>query len=797
MSRPPDPDAAPNGADTLAAVSSIAPAPKRAASSPDDASPSARTRRPASSIDAALGTLLAAGFALLAFLTAGGTDLGPNTWVEIAVALVGAGLAAAVVVVGAPGRAWGGVTLLLFAALAALTYASIAWSVQPDNSWLEANRTLSYLAAFGTAIAMARIVPERWPALLGAVAAAMTVICAYALLVKVFPATLDANDLVGRLKAPFDYWNATGLAAALGVPACIWAGARPARGQILRALSIPALSILLAVLVLSYSRGALVAAIIACGCWFVFTPMRLRAAFVLGLGAVGGGAITLWALTHNPLTHDDIALATRTHDGHVFGVEVLVVLVVMTGVGFAATFALDRVRLAAPTRRRVGKALIIAVALVPVAGVLGLAASSRGLTGEVSHLWHSLTNANSVVTESPGRLVELSNSRPRYWREGLKVGEHALLKGTGAGGFDTARARYSSDALVAGHAHSYVVETFADFGLIGTMLSLALLVAWSIATGRTLGVGRRTSTLGDLPPPLAEERAGLLTMLAIVLTFGIHSTIDWTWFFPGVAIPALACAGWLAGRGPRDEPVGRVTPKPILARPAAGAAVIGVLAIAVGAAWVVWQPLRSDDADAAAVTALLKGDARAALDKANTAVSADPLSADALWVLSEIDIAVGNRVAARQALVRATSRQPSNADTWQRLGEFDLRYHQPQLAIGELNTAVALDLTSVQPLWDLATAYTALHNPGAARHELAVATQRQPRSSAPWQQLGVYDLRNGSPNTAVPELQAARSLGGASPQLARLIVRAQAALNAQHAQAAGAGKGAGRRRSAR
>ena len=42
----------------------------------------------------------------------------------------------------------------------------------------------------------------------------------------------------------------------------------------------------------------------------------------------------------------------------------------------------------------------------------------------------------------------------------------------------------------------------------------------------------------------------MLTMLAVVLTFGIHSTIDWTWFFPGVTIPALVCAGWLAGRGP-------------------------------------------------------------------------------------------------------------------------------------------------------------------------------------------------------------------------------------------------------
>ena len=237
--------------------------------------------------DAAFGCGLAALFVLVAFVTTGGTDLGPNTWMEIAAALLAAAAAAAVIVIGAPGRAWGGVTLLLFAALAALTFASIAWSVQPDNSWVEANRTVAYLAAFATAIALARLLPERWPALLGAVATAATVICGWALLVKVFPASLDANDPVARLRAPFDYWNATGLLAAMGLPPCIWAGARPSPGRILRALSVPALAILASVVVLSYSRGALIAAIVACGCWFAFTPLRLRAALVLGLGAVG------------------------------------------------------------------------------------------------------------------------------------------------------------------------------------------------------------------------------------------------------------------------------------------------------------------------------------------------------------------------------------------------------------------------------------------------------------------------------------------------------------------------------
>jgi O-antigen ligase len=132
------------------------------------------------------------------------------------------------------------------------------------------------------------------------------------------------------------------------------------------------------------------------------------------------------------------------------------------------------------------------VALVPVVAIAAVAASSRGLTGEISHEWHTLTSTTpaSGVGNQPGRLADLSNSRPLYWKEGLKVGEHSLLAGAGAGGFDTARTRYTTNPLEVAHAHSYAIETFADFGLIGIAVSLALLVAWGAAVRRTLSLGR-------------------------------------------------------------------------------------------------------------------------------------------------------------------------------------------------------------------------------------------------------------------------------------------------------------------
>lgn len=642
--------------------------------------------------DAVLAALLAVAFGLIVFVGTGGTDLGPNTWIQIALLVVGVGCVAAFVLLRAPRPpAHAATALALFAALAALSYLSIAWSVQPATSWLEADRTLSYLAAFGAALALARLAPGRWPAVLGGVATATVVVCGYALLAKVFPATLNASDPLGRLRVPFGYWNATGLIAALGLPPCLWAGTRPATGRLLRSLTVPALAVLITTLVLSYSRGALLAAVIGLGCWFAFVPLRLRATLLLGLGGLGGAIASLWALGHHAITHDSASLAARTAQGHDFGLVLLVVVILSAPVGFAATRAMDRVVLPAAVRRWIGTVLLIGVALVPVGAVAGAAASSRGLTGEVSHVWSKLTStAVPQVGNNPGRLAALSNTRPLYWHEGLQVGEHALLAGTGAGGFDTARTRYTTNSLEVAHAHSYAIETFADFGLIGIAVSLALLIAWGAAVRRTLAPGREGGAWSG-------ERTGMFTMLAIVLTYGVSSAIDWTWFIPGVTVPALVCAGWLAGRGPLGDVATasaqaerRTGPLPL----GRAAAALGMLAVALIAAWFVWQPLHSSDQVNAAIGAMTRGDAPAALADARGASDSNPVSVDPLWELWAIYSAMGNQAAARAELVKATQVQPSNAQTWQQLGSYDLQAHHPQLALPELQRALRLDRTS-------------------------------------------------------------------------------------------------------
>ena len=99
--------------------------------------------------DLIAGLAVAAALVALVFLTSSSIDqtvTGDNTWSEIVITFLGAGACAAVVLIGGRGRAWGAPAVAMFAAFTAFAALSILWSVQPDWSWFGANQLLSYLA---------------------------------------------------------------------------------------------------------------------------------------------------------------------------------------------------------------------------------------------------------------------------------------------------------------------------------------------------------------------------------------------------------------------------------------------------------------------------------------------------------------------------------------------------------------------------------------------------------------------------------------------------------------------------
>ncbi len=650
----------------------------------------------------ALGTLaVAGGLCLIVFYAQGGPDPvnpGPMTTLEMVLTLAG-GAVVAGVVAGAPRTRpfyglWPAGLLLAFAAFSAL---SVVWSVQPDESWQEAGQMLAYGAVFATAVALARAAPARWPVLLGGVLLAAVVVCGYALLTKVLPAGLDASDPYARLRAPYGYWNAIGLTAAMGVVACLWLGARRAGHALLSALSYPAMGLLLVTLLLAYSRGSLVAVAVGVALWLCVTPLRLRGVAVLLTGGLGAAVVVAWVFSQHALSSENVALAQRVDAGGQLGVVLAAMLVALTVAGVAIGFATDRRAPRPALRRRMGL-ILLSLPVVALMALLGLLVhSQRGLTGSISHDISSLTDPNAPVpVNTPGRLAAVGSVRARYWNEALEVfSEHPAL-GAGADGYATARLRHRRVTLDVHHAHGFAVQTLADLGLVGLALALALLATWLAAAGRaTHPFNRRWRSWRwrRIDAPYPPERIGLLTMLCVVVAFGVHSLVDWTWYIPGDACVGLLCAGWLTGRGPLTGPAVAVpVPSQSIRRGLAAAVIIAALL----AAWAQWQPLRSFNVANEAL-ALLPRSPLAARAKAQRAVSLDPLSIQALFTLATVQQNAGESAQARATLQRAVRLQPSNPQSWVALGDYDLQANDPHDALNELRAAIYLNPETIAP----------------------------------------------------------------------------------------------------
>ena len=676
-----------------------------------------------------VGTVgFAALLCLLAFYTRGGLNLETLTNVELGITLGAAVvLAAGVLVIRPPVRAYGAWPAVLLLAFALLSGVSLVWSVQPDGSWRDAGRLLCYATFFAAVVVLVRVMPRRWPSLLGGITLASVVICGYALVTKSLPDHFAQANLFARIYEPYGYWNALGLTAAMGAIGCVWLGARRAGHAVLNALAYPAMGVLLLTLLLAYSRGALVALLAALVLWFCLVPLRLRGAAVLIAGAVAAGAIAAWDFSNHALSSEKVPIAEATSAGHELGALVIAMVVLLTALGAGATFATGRRAPSARTRRRAGLALAALLGVLVIAFAGALAMSRRGFTGTISHAFHSLTNTHATVPNTPGRLTAIASVRAQYWNEALKVFKAHPALGAGAGGYEVARLRYRTGPLPVKHAHGFVVQTMADLGIVGLLLALALLGTWMAAAGRpTHPFNRRWRSWRELragarpawePLPsgalrrYGPERIGMLSMLCMVVLFGIHSAIDWTWYVPGVAVAALACAAWLAGRGPLPATAGasagaapngrpslsRAGLREALGRPSALriASAAAIVAGAVLIAWTQWQPQRSEEARESAL-GLLASNPRAATEAAQSAVSRDPLSVEALFALADVQAARGGRGDARATLQRAVRLQPSNPRTWIELGEFDL-VDRPAASVQELRAGIYLDPASISP----------------------------------------------------------------------------------------------------
>jgi O-Antigen ligase len=432
----------------------------------------------------------------------------------------------------------------------------------------------------------------------------------------------------------------------------------------------------------------------------VLVPLRLRAAATVAVGGIAAAAVVGWAYRTPSLIDDHVALAARSAAGHRLGVGLVLALLAAYAVALLARFASDRHPPGALARRRAGVALIVCLALVPVAGVAALAHSSRGLGGSISHAWDSLTNPNAAqATTNPGRLTTISNNHTLYWSYAVRIFDTSPVLGAGAGSFPIADQRFQTGPAIALQTHSYVFQTLADLGILGLLISVGLAGAWLVAARRAVGpLGPRAPGAG------AAERIGLVTMVAIVVVFTVDSAIDRSWFVPTDAVIALLCAGWVAGRGSHTEALRRARPSFAALRSSPAAACGAVIAVAIGLAiaWAQWQPLRSEQAASAGAIALGNSNsygipaaqrarllATARADEL-TAISRDPLDILPLSYLGLTYEQLGRNRLAAAMFEREVTLAPSDAQSWIDLGTYYLGLSDSARAQSALESALYL-----------------------------------------------------------------------------------------------------------
>ena len=660
---------------------------------PEAAAPAqpARSAAFASASGPLITLALAAALTVAALEAQGGLKLGQLTAVSIALDLACGAICALAILGAHPARRpWGAGSLALLALLAVITGLSITWAIAPDAAWVETNRTLTWLLVFATGISLVRLAPQRWRALLGGILAASLVVSLYALLTKVLPAELAADETYARLREPFGYWNAVGLTAAFGIPIATWLGSRRDGHAALAALAYPAIGVLVLTILMAYSRGAVVAVFAGLTFWLVVTPLRLRAATVLIPASLGGVIAAMWAFGQSGLSDDEAPILLRSDAGTELGVLVLVLVLVLLITGLVVTWLRDRRSWPQQTRRAWGTALLIGVALAPVALAGALALSERGLGGSVSKAWTDLTDADaSTPANDHTRLTATGSVRARYWRDAIDIADARPARGVGAGGYATARLRFRSDDLDVLHAHGYLVQTAADLGILGLAVSLALLAAWLAAAGRSARPWRPLEGRSDGP-----ERAGLLTLIAVVIVFAVHSLIDWTWYIPGTIVPALLAAGWVAGRGPDPAPLPSTVRERLRAgvrsplRVIAAAAVLGLAVTAVVSTARPEAALARVDDSLAALADRRPDDARRLATQAG---ELNPLALEPLFALGEVEGSAGRLDAARRAYEQAVKLQPSSTESWVRLANFELQHGDNGKALESVRPALYLD----------------------------------------------------------------------------------------------------------
>ncbi len=535
----------------------------------------------------------------------------------------------------------------LIVGLSLLCAISSLWSGSVELSVNEADRVLVYLGFFLAAFLIAQT-DERRQRFAEGLGIALALVALLGLGSRLLPHVLDVSGSLGtgpRLRYPLGYWNANGAVAGISVAMSLWLS-RQAAWTALRWLAAAAIPALLLTLYFTYSRGGLLALVVAAGVTVALSKDRLWLLATLGIGVVGALPAVLAVQDRRDLA-DNLATQAAVDQG----VTVLAILlggIVLSLLLFAGLRRVEvrggRLTARAEDMSR-NPVLLRWIALTGAVLAIAAAVAVGG------RAWDQFSSSDIQFPKDPKQhFADFSGAgRHDFWRVSVDAFEEEPVLGHGAGTYEFSWEQLRSIDLPVHDAHSLYLEAFAELGAVGGLLVLALIATllWcAFATWRAA------------PHPQRERYA---VLLAAMLAFAIGAGFDWFWeiaalggvfFLAGGVVLAARCRQ--LAEDPRREAVqsdGR----------GYGLAVAGV-AVAWIAALALVGPLLVERELDASRSAAARADVGAAIDHADTARSIEPWAASPYVQLGLLAELQGDFPAAVVHYTHAIDREDHN---WQ------------------------------------------------------------------------------------------------------------------------------------
>lgn len=576
-------------------------------------------------------------------LAGGGFALGDRHIAGLAVWVLIAGL----LVLGAAGRATLGRPFYwaagLIGALALWSAFSSLWSESVELTVIEADRVLVYLGFFVATFLLAQTKQARQRFGEG-LTISLIFIAALSLASRLLPDLLSVSQGVGagaRLSYPLGYWNGDGLLFGLSTALVLWLSRRslvPA----LRWLAIASMPMILLALYFTYSRGGLLAVLIASGCLIALSHDRLWLLATLGAGALGALPAIL-VVQDNRVIADFADRPDLASQGH----EVLAVLVAGTALAVALVVGLRWLEgrqggftgraLEASRNPRVLRAVALVAALLAIGAAIAVGGRA----------WDQFTDSDLQQARSPeAHLSQLGSSgRDDFWRVAIdSFGEEPAL-GHGAGTFRFSWYRLRDIPATNTDAHSVYLQAFAELGVFGGLLVLGIV-------GALLWTGFAAWRHAQGP-----QRELYAALLGVALAFAVGATLDWFWLIPAVAAVFFLATGVLVAARCAQLAEQRAAANGDGSRRRFGLA-IGGLALAWIIALALVGPLLADREIDASNAAAVDGNFPSAVGHAENARSIEPWATAPyrqLGLLAELE---GNYPLAVERLDEAIEREP-------------------------------------------------------------------------------------------------------------------------------------------